>query len=45
VTKAFARLSDGGTVLVPLGVYDFASRRFGWVTDRFVSWQRQVAQP
>jgi uncharacterized glyoxalase superfamily protein PhnB len=35
VTKAFTRLSDGGTVLVPLGACDFASSRFGWATDRF----------
>lgn len=36
---AFARLSDGGTVMMPLGDHGF-SRRFGWVRDRFgVSWQ------
>ncbi len=36
---AFARLSEEGRVLMPLGDYGF-SRRFGWTTDRFgVSWQ------
>ena len=36
---AFARLSDGGGVLMPLDNYGF-STRFGWLTDRFgVSWQ------
>ena len=36
---AFARLSDGGEILMPVGDYGF-SRRFGWCADRFgVSWQ------
>ena len=36
---AFARLSDGGTVLMPLDNYGF-SPRFGWLIDRFgLSWQ------
>jgi predicted 3-demethylubiquinone-9 3-methyltransferase (glyoxalase superfamily) len=36
---AFAALSAGGAVLMPLDDYGF-SRRFGWCTDRFgVSWQ------
>lgn len=36
---AFARLVDGGQVLMPLDAYGF-STRFGWVSDRFgVSWQ------
>lgn len=35
----FARLSDGGGVLMPLNNYGF-SQKFGWVNDRFgVSWQ------
>lgn len=38
-SRAFAALSEGGGVLMPLGDYGF-SRRFGWVNDRFgVSWQ------
>ncbi len=37
--SAFARLADGGELLMPLADYGF-SRRFGWCTDRFgVSWQ------
>ena len=36
------RLSDGGTVLMPLDTYPF-SERYGWVQDRFgVSWQIMV---
>lgn len=36
---AFARLSEGGKVLMPLDNYGF-SPRFGWCEDRFgVSWQ------
>jgi len=36
---AWERLADGGTVLMPLQAYPFASR-FGWLNDRFgVSWQ------
>ncbi len=35
----YARLAEGGTVLMPVGEYGF-SKRFGWVNDRFgVSWQ------
>ena len=37
--RAFAQLSAGGEVLMPLDNYGF-SARFGWVKDRFgVSWQ------
>lgn len=37
--EAFAQLSAGGEVLMPLDDYGF-SARFGWVNDRFgVSWQ------
>lgn len=37
--EAFARLSDGGSVLMPPGNYGF-STKFTWVADRFgVSWQ------
>lgn len=36
---AFARLSEGGNVLMPLDDYGF-SPRFGWLVDRFgLSWQ------
>ena len=35
----FAKLSDGGKILMPLNAYPF-SRKFGWVADKFgVSWQ------
>lgn len=35
----FAKLSEGGQVLMPLDAYPF-SRRFGWLQDKFgVSWQ------
>ena len=37
--SAFATLSSGGQVFMPLGDYGF-SQRFGWCADRFgVSWQ------
>lgn len=40
---AFAKLADGGTVLMPIGQYGF-STRFGWLADRFgVSWQLNLA--
>jgi predicted 3-demethylubiquinone-9 3-methyltransferase (glyoxalase superfamily) len=36
---AFAALSNGGQIFMPLDNYGF-SRRFGWCSDRFgVSWQ------
>ena len=35
----FAKLSEGGQVMMALDAYPF-SRKFGWVADRFgVSWQ------
>jgi predicted 3-demethylubiquinone-9 3-methyltransferase (glyoxalase superfamily) len=37
--SVFARLSDGGVVLMPLDKYGF-SQKFGWLQDRFgLSWQ------
>ncbi len=40
---AFATLSAGGQVFMPLDNYGF-SRRFGWCSDRFgVSWQLNLA--
>lgn len=41
--RLFARLSDAGTVFMPLGDYGF-STRFGWVGDRCgVTWQLNLA--
>ena len=41
---AFAKLAEGGTVLMPLDDYGF-SRRFGWCNDRFgVSWQLNLPE-
>lgn len=43
VNRVFAKLSEDGMVLMPLGIYPF-SRRFGWVNDKFsVSWQLTLA--
>lgn len=40
---AFAALSDGGQVFMPLGAYPF-SRKYVWFSDRFgVSWQLMLA--
>lgn len=37
--SAFARISEGGQVFMPIANYGF-SQRFGWCSDRFgVSWQ------
>lgn len=37
--NAFAQLSQGGQVFMPIADYGF-SKRFGWCSDRFgVSWQ------
>lgn len=39
------KLSDGGEVLLPLGVYPF-SKRYGWVRDRYgVTWQLILTDP
>jgi predicted 3-demethylubiquinone-9 3-methyltransferase (glyoxalase superfamily) len=43
VDAAWAVLSDGGAVLMPLQAYPF-SPHFGWCNDRFgVSWQLRLA--
>ena len=41
----WAKLSDGGRVLMPLGEYPF-SARYGWVEDRYgVNWQLILTDP
>lgn len=41
----WVQLSNGGTVLMPLGAYPF-SQRFGWVQDKYgVSWQLILTNP
>jgi predicted 3-demethylubiquinone-9 3-methyltransferase (glyoxalase superfamily) len=45
VDALFAKLSDGGQVMMPLDKYPF-SDRFAWVSDRFgVSWQLMLQKP
>lgn len=40
----FAKLSEGGKVLMPLDAYPFA-KRYGWCADKFgVSWQISLPQ-
>jgi predicted 3-demethylubiquinone-9 3-methyltransferase (glyoxalase superfamily) len=42
---AWERLSEGGTVIMPLDKYPF-SERYGWVQDKFgLSWQLILANP
>ena len=42
IDRIFAILSDGGSVMMPLGEYPF-SGRFAWISDRFgVSWQMSL---
>jgi predicted 3-demethylubiquinone-9 3-methyltransferase (glyoxalase superfamily) len=39
IDALFAKLSDGGQILMPWGAYPF-SRKFGWLSDKYgVSWQ------
>ncbi len=43
VEQVFAKLSEGGKILMPLAAYPF-SKKYGWLNDRFgVSWQVTVA--
>ena len=43
IDRLFAKLSDGGQVLMPLNAYPF-SPRFAWVSDKFgVAWQLNLA--
>ncbi len=41
----WAALSEGGSILMPIGEYPFA-QRYGWVSDRYgVSWQLMLTDP
>src|SRR5580692_8562331 len=43
IDRVFAKLSDGGQVLMPLNAYPF-SPKFAWLSDKFgVSWQLNLA--
>ncbi|MGW8222292.1 MAG: VOC family protein [Syntrophobacteria bacterium] len=43
--KVWEKLSDGGTVLMPIDQYPF-SERFGWVQDKYgLSWQLMLTDP
>lgn len=43
--EVWAKLTDGGKVMMPLDRYPF-SERYGWASDRFgVSWQLMVIKP
>ena len=44
IEQAFAGLSEGGEVLMPLDNYGF-SLKFGWLNDRYgVSWQLNLSE-
>jgi predicted 3-demethylubiquinone-9 3-methyltransferase (glyoxalase superfamily) len=39
IDRAFAGLSEGGKIIMPLNTYPFA-KKFAWLTDRFgLTWQ------
>ena len=45
IDKLFAKLSEGGEIMMPLELYPF-SKKFGWLADKFgVSWQLTLATP
>lgn len=45
IDKMWAKLSDGGKVLMPLDAYPF-SKRYGWIQDKYgVSWQLILTDP
>lgn len=44
IDRTFAKLAEGGQVLMPLAAYPF-SPRFGWVADKYgVTWQLTLVQ-
>ena len=45
IDKVWERLSEGGTVLMPIDTYPF-SERYGWIQDRYgLSWQLIFTHP
>lgn len=45
IDKAWEKLSDGGSVFMPLNTYPW-SEKYGWVQDKFgISWQLMLAKP
>ena len=43
--EVWAKLSEGGTALMPIGEYPF-SKRYGWIQDRYgLSWQLMLTDP
>jgi predicted 3-demethylubiquinone-9 3-methyltransferase (glyoxalase superfamily) len=45
IDEAWAKLADGGSVLMPIGKYPF-SERYGWVKDKFgLCWQLILTNP
>lgn len=45
IDDVWEKLSEGGTVLMPIGEYPF-SERYGWVQDNYgLSWQLILADP
>jgi predicted 3-demethylubiquinone-9 3-methyltransferase (glyoxalase superfamily) len=45
IDKVWERLSDGGTVLMPIDKYPF-SERYGWLQDKYgLSWQLMLTNP
>jgi predicted 3-demethylubiquinone-9 3-methyltransferase (glyoxalase superfamily) len=44
IDNAFAKLSEGGQIMMPLDRYPF-SKKFGWVADKYgVSWQLSLSE-
>ena len=44
IEKLFKELSNGGSILMPLGAYPF-SKKYAWLSDKFgVSWQLNYNQ-
>ena len=45
IDDIWAKLSEGGVALMPLGAYPF-SERYGWIQDKYgVSWQLILTNP